>query len=40
VKVYVDASRLNHEDLTDFLNSNNIIELEIIGLYENLKLED
>jgi hypothetical protein len=40
LKVKVDAGHVNHKHLTAFLNSNNIIELDISELSQKLSLKD
>lgn len=40
LKVNVNAWKINHEDLNEFLNSNKIIELIIDGLQQEIMLHD
>jgi hypothetical protein len=40
LKCEIFADEINHEELTEFLNTNNIVDLEIRDLSEKLILND
>ena len=40
MKCEIFADEINHEELTEFLNTNNIVDLEIRDLSEKLILND
>ena len=40
MKCDIIADEINHEELTEFLNTNNIVDLEIRDLSEKLILND
>lgn len=40
MKCEILADEINHEELTEFLNTNNIVDLEIRDLSEKLFLND
>lgn len=40
MKLNIEANEISHEDLTEFLNSNKIVELKLSGLSKNLSFEN